>query len=382
MKAGTPGFVGGRLREAREARGLTAISLSGLLGVTRAAISSYEVAGASPHPEVMERIAQVLNLPHSFFLRPLPDPVSEPIFFRSMSTATKSARLGGLHKYVWLKEIVAYILRFVRLPVINFPKLEVPSEPRDLDYQRIEQLATGLRRFWGLGDGPISNVTLLLENNGTIVSRIELGADTLDAFSGWSPADGRPYVFQGADKESAVRSRYDTAHEVGHLILHRDIDRTRLNDPIVFRLLEDQAHRFAGAFLLPSASFADDFYIPTLDMIRSLKPKWIVSIGMMIYRAQELGFVTPEQARRLWINYNRRGWKSREPLDDTIKIEKPCLLRRAFEVLVEKGRMPRQNIISELPFNRADVEKLANLPDGYLDEDSPYVWAITTLSQR
>jgi transcriptional regulator with XRE-family HTH domain len=39
---GTPGFVGDRLREAREARGLSAVSLADLLGITRQAISLYE----------------------------------------------------------------------------------------------------------------------------------------------------------------------------------------------------------------------------------------------------------------------------------------------------------------------------------------------------
>ena len=39
MKLGTPGFVGPRLREAREGRGLTAMSLAELLGITRSAIS-------------------------------------------------------------------------------------------------------------------------------------------------------------------------------------------------------------------------------------------------------------------------------------------------------------------------------------------------------
>ena len=48
----------------------------------------------------------------------------------------------------------------------------------------IEEIATDVRRFWNLGDGPISNVTLLLENNGAIVTRTEMGADNLDADTG------------------------------------------------------------------------------------------------------------------------------------------------------------------------------------------------------
>ena len=42
MRTGSPGFVGCRLREAREVRQLTAIGLAELVGSTSSAISSYE----------------------------------------------------------------------------------------------------------------------------------------------------------------------------------------------------------------------------------------------------------------------------------------------------------------------------------------------------
>ena len=63
MRAGTPGFVGARLREGREARGLTAIALSEILGVSRQAVSQYENSQQTPRPEIMLKIEQVLGLP-------------------------------------------------------------------------------------------------------------------------------------------------------------------------------------------------------------------------------------------------------------------------------------------------------------------------------
>ena len=104
---GTPGFVGARLREAREARGLTAISLAEILSVSRSAVSLYELGEATPQPEVMRKIVGVLNLPDAFFLLAADDTLAaETIFYRSMSSATKGARLRGERRYGWLKKVV------------------------------------------------------------------------------------------------------------------------------------------------------------------------------------------------------------------------------------------------------------------------------------
>lgn len=380
---GTPGFTGIRLREAREARGLTAIALAQLLGVTRAAVSQYETGDSTPQPEMMEKIAATLNFPMAFFLRPNKgNEINEPIFYRSMASATKEARLRGKHRYLWLKEVVAFLRSYVKFPTVNFPDTGVPDNPVRLTSDDIEVIATTVRRTWGLGNGPISNVCLLAENNGALVSRFELGAATLDAFSAWAPGPNIPFVILGSDKGSAVRSRYDIAHELGHLVLHRKVDETRVSDGTTHKLLEEQAHRFASAFLLPSLSFAEDAFSLTLDSFRALKPKWRVSIAMMIYRAQELGFIPEEQARRMWINYNRRGWRTHEPLDDQMKIEEPVVLRRAFEVLIDNRLLARSQVIASLPYNARDIEEITNLPHEYLEDDSPYVWAINTLNNR
>jgi|SRR5215211_898803 hypothetical protein len=137
----------------------------------------------------------------------------------------------------------------------------------------------------------------------------------------------------------------------------------------MFRLLyiKDQAHRFAAAFL-PARTFANDFYTPNLDAFRALKPKWKVSIGMMVYRSGELELVSKEQERRLWINRTRRGWRTKEPLDDQIPVEEPRLLRRAFHLSIDEGVQSRAEIAAALPYALRDIEELAGLPPHFLEE--------------
>ena len=75
---------------------------------------------------------------------------------------------------------------------------------------------------------------------------------------------GRPLILLSADKDSGYRSRFDLAHEIGHLVLHRHIQRT--TDSARHKLMEQQAHHFAGEFLLPAETFASEVLVPpTLD---------------------------------------------------------------------------------------------------------------------
>jgi Zn-dependent peptidase ImmA (M78 family) len=374
MKLGTPNFVGKRLREAREARGISAISLAEILGITRSSISLYENGNASPQPEMMQKIADKLNLPISFFLRPLSDTtINNPIFYRSMSSATKTARIRAERWFEWLhNNVVPYIRQFVTLPKVTIPYYGVPDFHK-LVNEDIESIASNIRHQWGLGDEPISNMTLLLENNGVIISRIELGADTLDAFSIWCSDDNTPYIILSSDKHSAVRSRLDAAHELAHLVLHRDLNKKQTNNSNDFRLIEEQAFRFASSFLTPNAAFSRDFYYPSLDTLRSLKSKWLVSIGMMIKRASELNIITEEQSQRMWINYNRRGWRKEEPLDNTLQIEIPRLLRRALDLINnEKIQIPEQ-ILTTIGLSPNDIEMIASLNPGYFNEPIPII---------
>ena len=298
MRVGTPGFSGQRLREAREARGLTAISVSELAEVSVQAVYHYESGRMSPSPDVMGKLAAALNLPPVFFLLPDRREVgAAPTFFRSMSAATKGARNRARHRLRWLQDIVTYASDFVALPDSNFPDLDLPADPIMLSDTEIEQAAEDARRYWRMGDGPIANMILLLENQGAIVARDQLGADTLDGLSQFITEDERPYMVIGIDKGSPARWRFDAAHELGHMLLHANIGRETLDRPEMHRKIEKQAHHFARAFLLPLGSFGDDLFGVSLDAFRAIKPRWNVSIATMIFRARDAGLLSEDTER-------------------------------------------------------------------------------------
>jgi Zn-dependent peptidase ImmA (M78 family) len=202
-----------------------------------------------------------------------------------------------------------------------------------------------------------------------VVSRGNLEAEKLDAFSHQSKYDGTRYVFLTADKNNAIRSRTDAAHELGHLILHSNVQEKHIAHPATYKLLEAQAFRFGGAFLLPSHSFINELWSPSLDAFHSLKTRWRVSIGVMIMRCADLELTDEAQTDRLWANYNRRGWRKDEPLDSSFIPEQPRLLKRCFDLLIESGVKTRVQILLDLPFSAKDITSLAGLPEGYFDED-------------
>ncbi|WP_163359758.1 ImmA/IrrE family metallo-endopeptidase, partial [Klebsiella aerogenes] len=88
-------------------------------------------------------------------------------------------------------------------------------------------------------------------------------------------------ILLAADKGNAFRSRFDLAHEIGHLILHKNT-KDELK-PERYKLKESQAHKFAGALLLPAESFANEIRLPpTLDSLLLIKQRFIISVAATI----------------------------------------------------------------------------------------------------
>lgn len=373
MTSGTLGFIGKNLTEAREVRCLSVVTLSEMVGITKAAIYQYENGDISPSRETLQRLAKQLNFPEEFFSSKWNDESDERIFFRSLSADTRTAKKRAMHRMRWMKRITSFLSSKVEFPKVNLPKWKNEDFMRLKD-EEIEEAALELRRFWGLGDGPIGNVVWLLENNGFIVSRSELIAQKQDALSSWSSECARPLIILGSDKASCARSRFDACHELAHMLLHRRIDQSILKkESPEFGLMEKQAHRFASAFLFPRDSFLADVFLVRLEALEALKRKWKLSIAMMLKRAGDLDLIGDEESKRLWRSLNRRGWRKIEPLDDSIPPEEPVLLYQAIKALLDSGKWTQAGFRSAMPLPVGDIENLVSTYHGFLDETRPTV---------
>lgn len=61
--------------------------------------------------------------------------------------------------------------------------------------------------------------------------------------------------------------------------------------------MENQANRFAGAFLMPRRTFTHEIVNTTIDYFLSLKGRWRVAVAAMIYRSKELRILNADQVK-------------------------------------------------------------------------------------
>ncbi len=356
---------------------MSRVDLGREAGVSRQMIGLYETDQQTPGPDTLEQIAKALNFGTLFFTWPIPAASREgPVFSRSMVSATKAARDRVSVPLEWIADLARYVAQWIGIPKVDFPVFNMPSDPGRISDKQIEDLATATRRHWGMGDGPIGNVVWLAENKGAIVVRLGLDADKLDGQSQW--VDGRPHILLNADKGSAVRSRFDVGHEIGHIVLHRNVPRDAINNPVTHKVMEDQANAFASAFLLPRNTFASEVHAVSLDQFRMLKGRWKVAIGAMLMRAIDLGLVPEKRAEYLWISYSRKGWRKWEPLDDDLAVEQPRLMRQALTAILAHKLQSSEDVVAGLPFGQGYVEELMGLERGFFNEEAQ----IVTLPKR
>jgi Zn-dependent peptidase ImmA (M78 family)/DNA-binding XRE family transcriptional regulator len=325
-----------RLREAREARAFSLEELARRVGTSRQLLHLYESGEHTPRPDMVARLCAALSVPLEFFGLPKPNPEPAPGFFRHFKSKASAKIVNALERqHVWARDSIAAIEDWVVLPDVDLPNFSPPSDPREIGDDDIERSAEALRLHWGFGSGAIRDMVKLLENKGCIVIPKLVDSEAIDGFSRW-PKNGRPFIVIGCRKVSGPHQRLDAAHELAHLILHRNIDKRFLElNPDTHKLIETQAFRFAGAFLMPPSTFRMSAPIVTLDRLLLIKPQWYLSVQAMLQRAKDLRMIDDESFVRQRKLLVRRGWAKNEPLDEAISLEQPQLLANAIRTLKE-----------------------------------------------
>ena len=361
-----------RIKQARVSRGLSMVELSELVSVSKQAISQYEMGKNAPSKAILNSIAMVLRYPISFFYKPVPvnENASSAVFFRSRKTARVKALSAAREKIEIFREINDYLEQYVDFPILNLPKITYEDEGiNPIDNEQIEQYALILREYWGLGKGPIDNLISIVQKNGIMVSKMQLRLNKLDAFSVWF--DNKPFIFLSSDKDTNVRIRFDIAHELGHLLMHADYySEEDLKNSAIHEKLENEADRFAGAFLLPKESFSKDVFSTSIDHFIQMKAKWMVSIGCMIYRCDTLGILSSNQIKYLIDQMTTRVYWRREPLDREMPVEKPFAHKQAILLLLENGIITPGQLVEETGCSAEEIEQYCYLDKGTLTTKS------------
>ncbi len=323
--AGTD-FDGKRLTVARRLRRKTKTQLAREVGVTPTAVGQFEKDLNKPSQAVLAQIALSLGMPREFFgtSKPLTLLPASGAHFRSLRSTSAAAREQALAYGELSLELVDLISEYVHLPTVLLPDLELPDEITDSDIVHAAQVT---RQAWGIDAGPVPSVVQAMEAHGIVVLRLPDHTDpAVDAFSTYSGP--RPLVFLSPLKNDKARSRFDAAHELGHLVLHPDIEPGS-------KLIESQANAFASEFLMPRDEIIGE--LPRrIDWpaFQELKRYWGVSLRALVYRAHALGRLSEASYRRA--NQQLSIWGNPEP-GQLGPAETPRVLGLARKAMTDGG---------------------------------------------
>lgn len=328
---------GDMLALAREYRGLTQEQAAVLVGCAQSTVAKIESGIKSDIEDSYGMaFAEKLEFPLEFFTQKdeLLGFGSSAFFYRKRASMPASER-KKVHSSVNLLRIaVRKVLPLVEIkPTRDLPKFLVDEYDNDP-----AKVARALRAFWNVADGPIKDLTALVESAGVLVISCDFGTKAVDATS-LRLMDMPPLIFanQGVPGD---RWRFTIAHELAHLVMH----------DVPHESMEKEADIFASEFLVPEHELKPQLLkIGNLGLkeLVSLKRYWRVSMQMLIQCAKRIGFIDEKKVTQLMILMSKYHMRTQEP--EPIAREKPSNLQRMIEALT-----------NSLSFSNEDVMKLVN----------------------
>ena len=314
-------------RLARNYRGITQSELAEKSKISQGVLSKIDHGLNVPNNQQLKNIAAALDFPVDFFTQSARDLPSGLVFHRKR-VALREKERARIESEVKLRLNCLKILA---------SQLDIDSNIETVDLNDYgndpRKVANALRFRWNIPHGPISNVVNLLENNGIIIIRFDFGNELLDGFF---ILDDRPCIALNS-RFPMERQRFTLCHELGHIVMHRMPDEN----------MESESDAFASEFLMPSNDILEHFahHKINLQYLFSLKSYWKVSVAALIIKARDMGFITPSNVRRLYMQMNALQIRKKEPYP--VQDERPSL---ASEII--------NAYTNELHYSQPEIQKL------------------------
>lgn len=334
--------VGDLVRLARNFRGFTQKETSEKLSIAQAVFSRIENGLVEPDDAFIKRVAKVFDVPIEFFQvndTVYGPPVSVHAMLRGKSSEVTKRDVDRITAELNIR--LMHIQRFQE-NVDYDPPNEIPIMDVE-QYGSINKIADIVRAHWKITDGPIRNLTRIMEKAGIIIGLSDFHGASVSGVTFSAP--GRPPIVLVNRHHPADRLRFTLAHELGHLILHR------FPTPD----MENEANQFASSFLLPPAELKQVFRGRkiTLALLASLKKEWRVSMQSLLMSASATNSITKNQARYLWQQISAKGWRTREPASLDFEFDAPTVLPSMIQAHLD-----------DLGFDLTELLKLSRINEG------------------
>lgn len=351
-------MLGNRIKQAREAAGLSLRALAEKAGVTAMAISKYEREESTPSSGVLLALAKALGVRTEYFFRQTEIDLTDVEYREHEKLPEKEEKkvisdvIEQLERWIELEEFIPtpWSIEF-KLP---------PGLPKTLrSYDDIEQVVEILRDAWGLGRNQVPDLIDTLETKGIkiIITRY----DGHKLFNGLAAKVNHSPVIVVGKHWPGDRQRFTLAHELGHLVLHGRLS-SALDE-------EAACNRFAGAFLVPKesvyAALGNKRTWLEPQELMYLKQDWGLSMGAWTFRARELGILSKEHFQNIWRHFRAHGWKEKEP-DPQYPNEKTSLFQQLVYRALGEDIIGESKAAELLGMSVMDLHRCRKLecPDG------------------
>lgn len=263
-----------RLREAREAAGLTQEAVARKSGLSRPSIAQIELGNRSVSSLELDRLAHLYGRGVVELLAEEFDAEATlvAIFRAEAAVKDQDVLLDTVTHAIELARELAYLedrlgIERVRLGVSAY---EVPPPRNKWEAIRQGNQAAGAeRKRLDLGDLPLGDVADLLETQGVRTALLPLPEDV----SGLTLMDPRLSFFVVANQQHGVlRRRFSWLHEYAHILFDRGRRGTVSRESEREQLAEVRANAFAAAFLVPPAGA--QAFLEELGKGRGSRERW------------------------------------------------------------------------------------------------------------
>lgn len=303
-----------RIILAREARGMSQLQLATAIRMSPTNLSKIERGEVGVSLSLIDQIAEKTFFPQHFFMvegRTVP----ENLTYRRRQTVAQKL-LTPIHARINIyREHVQFLTRALNVAAPAIPRMQVTEK------QSPQRIAARLRKEWQVETPVLNDLARLLEDLNLPIVSFDFGTERVDSRSILTD-DQHPVIFINQCM-AGDRQRFSLAYELGMLVMHTHAELTPGRD------ITGEANAFAASFLMPEKEIRKAFEQGiTIPVLAALKKEWKVSMIALLYRADDLGLLTPNQKRYLLQQFNQLNIRRREPVELDVRSEEPTLVRR------------------------------------------------------
>lgn len=334
-----------RLVDLRELYGLSRKELANKLGVKEQTIWQYEKEIIEPSFQVLRGMTELFSVNSDYFFNSSNVPqvaIKDHLNYRTKNNQPTKSDNYELKYIDYVHYYIQYLNQFVTIrhhDLVNVQK-QINREYHSLityeeHMNHMDRFADIVRKELEIESN--SKLMYILEKYGVYILEKKLPTEK-DAYSIW--VEDTPYIVLNKDLQSEARRTYSLAHELGHLLMHRDIDISVLVSS-EYNKLEKEANEFAACLLLPLKDIKKDFIsLPKPSNPNSyvrLKQKYHVSIAAIEYRCYKLGLLSANQNSYFYKLMNKNRYRIKEPLDDKWALTVPGKLLYMTKFVLNHG---------------------------------------------